>query len=131
MLNARAGRVPGVHRLDAQSLRSGHSGCKLLEDDGTGNDINGNPKPSTRSGLKFVYAGAAAARYFGVDVDDPRVPDVYATAQHGVVFTGGRGKIAEHGGADPQDRNVPLVISGGQVRKAAAPRHRPRPLDRT
>jgi hypothetical protein len=38
---------------------------------------------------------------------DPRVPDLYAFAQHGVVFTSGTGKLA-----DPQDRNVPLVISG-------------------
>jgi arylsulfatase A-like enzyme len=50
-------------------------------------------------------------------VGDPRVPDLYAFAQQGVVLTGGTGKIAERGGADPQDRNVPLVISG----KAADP----------
>jgi hypothetical protein len=31
------------------------------------------------------------------------------------VFTGGTSKIAEHGGANPQDRNVPLVVSGGPV----------------
>jgi hypothetical protein len=28
------------------------------------------------------------------------------------VYTGGKGKIAEHGGANPQDRDVPLVVSG-------------------
>jgi arylsulfatase A-like enzyme len=43
---------------------------------------------------------------------EPRVPDLYAFAQHGVVSTGGMGKLAEHAGADPQDRNVQLVISG-------------------
>ena len=41
--------------------------------------------------------------------------DVVGIAQHGVVYTGGTGKIAEHGGADPQDRNVPLVVSGASV----------------
>jgi arylsulfatase A-like enzyme len=30
--------------------------------------------------------------------------------QHGVVYTGGMGKIAEHGGADPEDRDVPIVV---------------------
>ena len=30
--------------------------------------------------------------------------------QHGVVYTGGHGKIAEHGGADPQDRDVPILV---------------------
>jgi hypothetical protein len=89
----------------------------LLGHNGTGNDITGNPKAYTASGLTTIYAGKQAAAFFGTRVGDPRVPDLYALAQHGVVFTGGTGKIAEHGGADPQDRNVPLVISG----KAADP----------
>ena len=84
----------------------------LLHHDGTGNDINGNPKAYTASGLTKVYAGKDSAAFFGTRVGDPRVPDLYALAQHGVVFTGGTGKIAEHGGADAQDRNVPLVVSG-------------------
>jgi len=84
----------------------------LLGHHGTGNDINGHPKAYTASGLMTVYAGKHAAAFFGTPVGDPRVPDLYAFAQHGVVFTGGTGKIAEHGGADPQDRNVPLVVSG-------------------
>ena len=37
--------------------------------------------------------------------------------QHGVVYTGGVKKIAEHGGAHPQDRDVPLVIDGPGVAK--------------
>jgi len=44
----------------------------------------------------------------------PAIPDVLGIAQHGVVYTGGKAKIAEHGGDDPQDRNVPiLVVSPG------------------
>jgi len=31
------------------------------------------------------------------------------------VYTSGHGKIAEHGGANAQDRNVPLVVSGDAV----------------
>ncbi len=83
----------------------------LLHHNGIGNDINGNPRPFTASGLTKVYAGKDSAAFFGTRVGDPRVPDLYAFAQHGVVFTGGMGKLAEHGGADPQDRNVPLVVS--------------------
>lgn len=84
----------------------------LLDHSGTGNDINGNPKPYTSSGLAKVYAGRAAARYFDVAPGDPRVPDVFGISQYGVVYTGKQGKIAEHGGANPQDREVPLVVSG-------------------
>jgi hypothetical protein len=87
----------------------------LLHHDGTGNDITGAPKPYTASGLARVYAGSAAAQYFGVPAGDPRVPDVFGISQYGVVYTGGHGKIAEHGGANPQDRDVPLVVSGAPV----------------
>jgi hypothetical protein len=87
----------------------------LLAHDGIGNDIAGNPKPYTRSGLQHVFAGRDAARYFGVAVGDERVPDLFGTTQYGVVYTGKQGKIAEHGGAAPQDRAVALVVSGGPV----------------
>ena len=87
----------------------------LLNHSGTGNDIHGNPKPYQASGLSTVYAGTA---FFGTQAGDPRVPDLYAVAQHGVVYTGKKKKIAEHGGTDPQDRNVPLVVSGPHLKRA-------------
>jgi hypothetical protein len=87
----------------------------LLSHSGTGNDINGNPKPYTSSGLAQVFAGDDAAHYFGVTPGDSRVPDVFGISQYGVVYTGKQGKIAEHGGANPQDRDVPLVVSGDAV----------------
>ena len=80
----------------------------LLGHNGTGNDIHGNPKPYTASGLSQVLAGADAANYF-------HVPDVFGISQYGVVYTGKQGKIAEHGGANPQDRDVPLLVSGDPV----------------
>ncbi|HET6503086.1 MAG TPA: alkaline phosphatase family protein [Amycolatopsis sp.] len=87
----------------------------LLAQSGTGNDINGSPKAFTHSGLQTAYAGADAAHYFGVAPGDPRVPDFVGIVQNGVVYTGGQGKIAEHGGAAPDDRDVPLVVSGPQT----------------
>jgi len=87
----------------------------LLSHDGTGNDIGGAPKSYTASGLAQVYAGQAAADHFGVSAGDVRRPDLFGVVQHGVVYTGKMGKIAEHGGADPQDRDVPLVVSGAGV----------------
>ncbi len=89
----------------------------LLSYNGTGNDINGNPKPYTESGLRTVYAGPEAAAYFGVPAGDERAPDVFGIAQYGSVYTGKKKKIAEHGGANPQDRDVPLVVSGSSVRQ--------------
>ncbi|GAA1271266.1 alkaline phosphatase family protein [Kitasatospora nipponensis] len=90
----------------------------LLAQSGTGTDINGAPKAYTAGGLTKVYAGRAAADYFGVEPGDARVPDVFGLAQYGVVYTGGKGKVAEHGGAHADDLNVPLVVTG-----AGTPQH--------
>jgi hypothetical protein len=84
----------------------------LLAQSGTGNDINGQPKAFAHGGLATAYAGVAADAYFHAAPGDPRVPDVFGIAQYGVVYTGGHGKIAEHGGAAHDDRNVALVVSG-------------------
>ena len=46
---------------------------------------------------------------------DTHAPDLVGIAQHGVVYTGGVKKIAEHGGAAADDRHVPLVVSGAGV----------------
>jgi hypothetical protein len=61
------------------------------------------------SGLAQIYAGQEAADFFGVPYSDPRYPDVFGRVQVGVVYTGGS-KIAEHGGDNPADRDVPLVV---------------------
>ena len=53
-------------------------------------------------------------------VSDPRHPDVVGIAQHGVVYTGGTSKIAEHGGDDPQDRDVPILVVAARPVPAGA-----------
>jgi hypothetical protein len=69
-----------------------------------------NDRTLQHSGLKAIYAGKSAARYFGTSRSDPRYPDIWGVVQHGVVYTGGTKKIAEHGGADFEDRNVPILV---------------------
>jgi hypothetical protein len=83
----------------------------LLTHSAAGNDINGSAITVPTSGVKRVYAGAEAAKLIGVPYLDPRVPDIIGIAEHGVVYTGGQAKIAEHGGDDVQDRNVPILVS--------------------
>ena len=90
----------------------------LLNHNGTGNDINGNPKAYIASGLRAAFGGAAAAAYFGVPAGDPRAPDVLGISQVGSVYTGKKAKIAEHGGDNPADRHVALVVSGVPVENA-------------
>ena len=67
-------------------------------------------KPVTSAGLSQVYTGNAAAALIGVPQSDPRVPDVIGIAQYGVVYTGHKAKIAEHGGDHTEDRNVPILV---------------------
>jgi hypothetical protein len=76
-----------------------------------GNDISGAAKTTTSSGLSTIYAGKAVASYFGTSTSDSRYPDILGIAKTGVVYTGGKSKIAEHGGASADDRDVPLVVS--------------------
>jgi hypothetical protein len=78
-------------------------------------NYRGNFVPFTRSGLAHLENGPA---FFGLPASDPRVPDLVGIVQHGVVYTGHTAKIAEHGGADPQDRHVPIVVFGAGVSHA-------------
>jgi hypothetical protein len=96
----------------------------LLSHPATGNTIDGSSRTLQSSGLERVFAGRAAARYFHVSPSDPRHPEVWGIVQHGVVYTGGHGKIAEHGGANPEDRDVPIVVyAPGAVRPDVIERH--------
>lgn len=70
------------------------------------------------SGLTTVDTGRSADALLRAPTGDSRAPDVVGIVQHGVVYTGGVKKIAEHGGASDEDRNVPLIVSG-----AGVPRH--------
>ncbi|MEA2214414.1 MAG: hypothetical protein QOF83_4362 [Solirubrobacteraceae bacterium] len=89
----------------------------LYDNRATGNTYNasnpaaaGPSRTLAHSGLKAIYVGATAAHYFGVPASDPRHPDVWGVVQHGVVYTGKTQKIAEHGGADIEDRRVALLV---------------------
>jgi hypothetical protein len=88
----------------------------LLTHSAAGNNVSGGPVTVPASGLAKVYAGAQSAAYFGVRSGDPRHPDVFGIVQHGVVYTGGQSKIAEHGGAGLQDRNVPILVDAPGLR---------------
>ncbi|MGI8677752.1 MAG: alkaline phosphatase family protein [Jatrophihabitans sp.] len=67
------------------------------------------------SGLTEVYTGSRADDLVRAPHGDTHAPDLIGIARHGVVYTSGVKKIAEHGGASTEDRNVALVISGAGV----------------
>jgi hypothetical protein len=74
------------------------------------------------SGLKRIFAGEGSARFFGVANSDPHHPDVFGIAQVGTIYTTGS-KIAEHGGDNAGDRDVPLIVyAPGVVRPSTSNR---------
>ena len=84
-------------------------------------DYAGNAIGFTSSGLVSIHDGST---FIGVPASDSRVPDLVGVVQHGVVYTGGKGKISEHGGSDTQDRHVPIVVYGaGAERGEVVRRH--------
>ncbi len=81
----------------------------LLTHTAVGYNAYGQQGVVSASGLAKVYAGAASAAYFGVPVSDPRHPVIFGIVQHGVIYADAP-DIAQHGGADFQDLNVPILV---------------------
>ncbi len=76
-----------------------------------GFDVNDNPVTVQHSGLARIWAGSAAARFFGVPVNDGRYPDVFGKVQEGIVYSKPT-KLAEHGGMHAGDRHVLMLVDG-------------------
>ena len=76
-----------------------------------GFDVNKNPVTVQHSGLAQIWAGADAANFFGVPVDNGHYPDVFGKVQEGIVYAKPT-KLAEHGGMNTGDRHVLMVVSG-------------------
>ena len=77
----------------------------------SGYDINKKPVTVQHSGLTQIWAGADAAKFFGVSVNNGHYPDVFGEVQQGIVYSGPT-KIAEHGGMNTGDRHVLMVVDG-------------------
>jgi hypothetical protein len=87
-----------------------------------GYDVNQNPVMVQHSGLAKIWAGDAAAAFFGVPVGNGKYPDVFGKVQVGIVYANPT-KLAEHGGMNPNDRHVLMVVNGpgihGQVESSS------------
>src|SRR6201995_1756878 len=81
--------------------------------DHTAEGFNVDQKPVTvqHSGLTQIWAGAEAAKFFGVSVNNGHYPDVFGEVQEGVVYSKPT-KLAEHGGMNPGDTHVLMLVNG-------------------
>ncbi len=72
----------------------------------------------TKAGIAEIFSGNSLDLILNSTTVDPRTPDIVVQPQQGVVYTGGKKKIAEHGGFAPDDRNVMLLVSGPNIAPA-------------
>jgi hypothetical protein len=62
------------------------------------------------TGIRTFLFGPALAKMFQDPAHDSRAPDIIGITRVGVIYTGGS-KIAEHGGFNPQDVHVALLVT--------------------
>jgi hypothetical protein len=69
------------------------------------------------TGITSFLSGDALADMFQDPAHDSRVPDIVGITRVGVIYTGGS-KIAEHGGFNPDDVHVALLVSNPDLPKS-------------
>ena len=65
-----------------------------------------------------IFAGPSLTLQFNDPLTDSRTPDIIVAPNVGVVYTGGKAKVAEHGGFAYDDRNVLLIVSNPSYKPA-------------
>jgi hypothetical protein len=65
-----------------------------------------------------IFAGQSLALQFNDPLVDSRTPDIIVAPNVGVIYTGGTGKVSEHGGFAYDDRNVLLIVSNPKYKAA-------------
>jgi hypothetical protein len=65
----------------------------------------------TEYGAGEIFSGNSLKLLYNDPLIDPRTPDIIVAPNVGVVYTGGKKKISEHGGRAQDDTNVMLLVS--------------------
>lgn len=71
----------------------------------------------TEYGAGEIFSGNSLKLLYNDPLVDPRTPDIIVAPNVGVVYTGGKGKISEHGGRAQDDVNVMLLVSNPAITK--------------
>ncbi|WP_347986013.1 alkaline phosphatase family protein [Methylomonas sp. AM2-LC] len=114
---------PAFAKAFLQNYTTGNTvaGTSFVVPSAIGSDDQGKATSVTinNAGLSSVLIGKDVTNLLGVKATDGRYPDVIGIAQTGSVFAGSSlSKVAEHGGANINDRNVPLIVSAPGVAHA-------------
>jgi hypothetical protein len=80
------------------------------------------PASSNIAGIGEIFSGPSLNLLFGTPGvppnGDPRVPDIVVVTNIGVVYTGKKKKVAEHGGFAHDDTNTMLLLSNPDFKAA-------------
>jgi len=73
-----------------------------------------SPPLSNIAGIGEIFSGPAVGTMFNLPglppSGDPRTPDIVITTNVGVIYTGGKKKVMEHGGFARDDTNVMMLL---------------------
>ena len=70
-----------------------------------------SPPEKNVAGIGQIFSGVSLATMFNPPSTDPRTPDIIVQPNVGVVYTGSKRKVAEHGGFSHDDTNVIMLLS--------------------
>ncbi|HLQ51593.1 MAG TPA: hypothetical protein VK129_08855, partial [Terriglobales bacterium] len=70
------------------------------------------------AGVGEILSGPYLNLFFKPADKDPRTPDILVITKVGVVYTGKKKKIAEHGGFAPDDTHVLILVSNPELSPA-------------
>ena len=70
------------------------------------------------AGIGEILSGPYLNLFFNPADKDPRTPDILAISKIGVVYTGKKKKVAEHGGFAPDDTHVLILVSNPELSPA-------------
>ncbi len=115
-----AGMLP-QSEIDPNGLGPTQDDVSLLwlkDSSQTANAVSLLEGQAAAAGIGEIFAGNGVAQMYNAAPGDPRTPDIIVTPQVGVIYSGSKRKLAEHGGFAHDDTNVILLMSNAGFQKA-------------
>ena len=104
--------------LVAQSIEDDESLMWLTDQSQTENAVATLENHAAEAGIGEILTGPYINLFFNPANKDSRTPDIIVTPHVGVVYTGKKKKISEHGGFNQDDVHVMLLVSNPALSRA-------------
>jgi hypothetical protein len=114
-LNAPSGVLAGAGINTAQALEDDVSLLWLQNQSQTSLAVQTLEQNEPVFGEGEIFSGPSLNLLYPSPLSDPRTPDIIVAPNVGVIYTGGKGKVAEHGGSAQDDRNVLMLLSNTKM----------------